>query len=356
MTLRLSVFLAATAVLPAQSRVVPSDRAGVEGFTTHQYPFSYSEVRFQQIWNGDDVAANVALLAGVEFRRDGSNATAHNPRAWSYVVTAYETVVSPVSMTTTWANNRGGSAGTVVHTGPLSVPAGNPAYPTPQAWSLALPFSAPFTFTRNNGHFMLEIEGNDPANLFDQWPVDAENQWRTARGDSTRVSAPGCTGTNGERVSLGLSSAATLVLGGTMTVNMTNTSLAAFANWLGFDNRTWLGVPLPVDLGFLGASGCSLGTDLAVQQIGGGPFTWPIPPVPSLEGEVVFTQALGLAANANAGGFVTSDVFQVRLGGTTAAPGTFQSVYRRSDLGLPTGFMSAASFHGAIVRFLGTFN
>jgi hypothetical protein len=258
-------------------------------------------------------------------------------------------------MTTTWSTNRGG-AGTVVSNGPISVPASSPAFPTPQPWSVTLPFSAPFPFTRSNGHFLLEIEGSDPGNLFDAWPVDAENLWRSARGDATRVSADPCTGRNSERVTLGLSAATTIVLGSTMTVSMTNTPLSAFANWIGASNQTYLGLPLPFDLNILGAPGCFLGADIAVQQVGSGPFAWPIPLVPSLENDVLFTQALGLAPGANAGSFVTSDVFQVRLGGTSSPISRFQSVYRRSGLSMATGFMSAASYYGAVARFSGTFN
>jgi len=341
--------------LCAQTLVVPMDRAAVEGNTTHQYPFSYSEVRFQQIFDGSELASTNAVLTGVEFRRDGSNASAHNARSWSYVVTAYETLVSPASATTTWANNRTGP-GTVVLNGPISVPAGAPVFPTPQPWAVALPFSSPFTFTRTNGHFLLEIEGVDPNNLYDPWPVDAENLWRTARGDSLRVSAAACMGASNEQVTLGLSSASTLVIGGTVTVNMTNTTLSAFANWIGSSNRTYLALPLPFDLGVLGAPGCFLGSDIAVQQVGGGPFAWPVPNNLALEDAILFTQAMALAPNANAGNFVTSDVFQVRVGGPTSPPARFQSIYRRSDLGMATGFMSAASYYAPIARFTGTFN
>lgn len=344
------------ASVSAQTRVSPANRAAIEGAVTHQYPFSYSEVRFQQLWDGGELANTSAALNGVDFRRDGANTASHNARSWSYVVTAYETLVSPVNMTTNWSNNRGVNPGTVVLTGAINVPAGNPSYPTPQPWSLPLLFNAPFAFSRSNGHFLLEIEGNDPANLFDAWPVDAENQWRSARGDSVRVSAAACTGTNNERVTLGLSAAATIVLGGTLTVNMTNTTLGAFANWIGVSNQTYLGIPLPLDLGTLGAAGCFLGADIAVQQVGTGPFAWPIPFVPALENEVLFTQALGLAPGANAGNLVTSDVFQVRLGGTSAAAARNQSVYRRTDLSNVAGFISNASFYGAIVRFQGVFN
>lgn len=348
-------FLLATAVV-GQTRVIPADRTNTEGFVSHQYPFSYSEVRFQQLWDGAELANTNAVLSGVEFRRDGASATANNARSWNYTVTAYETLVAPASMTTTWSNNRGANPGTVVLNGAINVPAGNPTYPTPQAWSIPLLFNLPFTFNRSNGHLLLEIEGNDPANLFDTWPVDAENLWRATRGDSVRVSAAACTGGNGARVTLGLSSATTLVLGGTLTVNMTNTTLTTFANWIGASNQTYQGLPLPLDLGLVGAPTCFLGADIAIQQIGGSAFAWPIPLVPQLENQVLFTQALGVAPGANAANFVTSDAFQVRLGGSSGAVARFQSVYRRSDLPNPVGFMSGLSFYGAIARFQGTFN
>jgi hypothetical protein len=348
------VVLAASAA--AQARVVPADRAMVEGAASNQYPFSYSEVRLQQVWDGAEICTNSATLTGVEFRRDGANEASHNARAWSYVVTAYETTVSPASATTTWANNRGTGNATVVHNGPISVPAGAPTYPTPQAWSLALPFQAPFPFQRSNGHLLLEFEGQDPANLYDPWPVDAENLWTATRGESVQVSAAPCLGSSNEKVELGISAASTLVLGSTMTVNMTNTTLSVFANWIGGSNRDYLGLPLPYDLALLGAPGCFLGADIAAQQVGGGPFQWPIPLALNLQHAVLFTQAMALAPGANSGNFVTSDVFQARLGGPASAVPRFQSIFRRSNLTMATGFMSGASFYGAIVRFQGTFN
>jgi hypothetical protein len=65
---------------------------------------------------------------------------------------------------------------------------------------------------------------------------------------------------------------------------------------------------------------------------------------------------MALAPGANSGNFVTSDVFQARLGGPASAVPRFQSIFRRSNLTMATGFMSGASFYGAIVRFQGTFN
>lgn len=349
-----SVAIVLVASVGAQTRVVPADRTAVEGNATDQYPFSYSEVRFQQIWDGAELANAVAILNGVEFRHDGSNTTLHNARSWNYVVTAAETLVSPVSASTTWANNRT-NPGTVVLNGPINVPPGAPSYPTPQAWSVAIPFQSPFTFARVNGHFLLELEGQDPANLYDPWPVDADNLWRTLRGDSLQVSADGCLGAGNEQVTLSLSAASTLVLGGTMTVNAT-TTLTALANWLGTSNRTYLGLALPFDLALFGAPGCQLASDIAVQQVGGTSFAWPIPTSPSLENQILFTQAMALAPGANAGNLVTSELRQVRLGGPSSPLGRFQSIYRRSGLSMTTGFMSAASFYGAIVRFSGTFN
>ncbi|MEZ5962311.1 MAG: hypothetical protein R3F56_00565 [Planctomycetota bacterium] len=340
--------------LCAQTRVVPADRTTVEGNTTHQYPFSYSEVRFQQIWEGAELANSVAVLDGIEFRADGVNATSRNGRNWSYVVTAAETLVSPVSATTTWANNFT-NPGTVVLNGLINVPAAAPAYPTPQGFAVNVLFNSPFTFARVNGHFILQIEGQDPANLYDPWPSDAENNWRSVRGDAMQVSADGCLGAGNEQVSLSLSSSATLVLGSNMTVTAT-TTLSALANWIGSSNHTYLGLNLPFDLAPFGAPSCTLDTDIAVQQVGGTSFTWPIPNSLALENQILFTQAMALAPGANPGNLVTSDAYQVRIGGPSSALARFQTIFRRSNLSMTTGAMSGASFYGLIARFTGTFN
>ena len=82
----------------------------------------------------------------------------------------------------------------------------------------------------------------------------------------------------------------------------------------GFSNSTWNGVPLPLDLSFLGMKGCNLlvSWDLQVAFYAGpSGGTWdlplPIPKDPTLEGVTFYNQAWVLDPKANAFGVGTSN-------------------------------------------------
>ena len=64
---------------------------------------------------------------------------------------------------------------------------------------------------------------------------------------------------------------------------------------LGTSSSNWLGVPLPADLGVVGAPGCQLFTNLELLQIipvnnGSGAMTWTLPVQPSAVGAQLFAQ------------------------------------------------------------------
>jgi hypothetical protein len=76
--------------------------------------------------------------------------------------------------------------------------------------------------------------------------------------------------------------------------------------------QTGAGIPLPIDLGFLGMPGCPLLVDPEINAplIGIGnsaSWNWPLPPQASLFGIHVYLQAFSLDPTANAFGFVASN-------------------------------------------------
>jgi hypothetical protein len=88
----------------------------------------------------------------------------------------------------------------------------------------------------------------------------------------------------------------------------------------GFSNSTWNGIPLPFDLGQLGAPGCSLLAPGAVLQVantdanGAGSTQVPVPNDASLCGAHAYQQWVILDPTANGLGFVTSNGGDARLG------------------------------------------
>jgi hypothetical protein len=127
---------------------------------------------------------------------------------------------------------------------------------------------------------------------------------------------PGCAGTLG-RTNLSATSAP--VLGQTMNVNLNNLPVNLAVMVFGFSRTLSAYGPLPLDLGFLGATGCPLrvSNDANFVTIGAGnAATWsvPIPNLATILGMQFYNQAFVLDAAANALGAVTSDAAAATVG------------------------------------------
>lgn len=81
----------------------------------------------------------------------------------------------------------------------------------------------------------------------------------------------------------------------------------------GFSDKIWNGIPLPLDLTFLGMNGCRLlaSWDMEIgfysRSAGSWDLTGPISANPALQGFTFFNQAWVMDAQANAFGVGTSN-------------------------------------------------
>jgi hypothetical protein len=120
---------------------------------------------------------------------------------------------------------------------------------------------------------------------------------------------------------------------------------AACLGVFGFSATQYGPLPLPVDLGPLGAPGCSIGASLDWMQgtvadgkgIARFPLAYPLDP--ALRGFVFFTQILILDPGANSFGMATSPVLRQRLGGDPEAA-TILSLNSATD---PVGIVTLQS-------------
>jgi hypothetical protein len=109
-------------------------------------------------------------------------------------------------------------------------------------------------------------------------------------------------------------------LGGTLTTNVDNLPFGLAVMVLGLSNTVTGGaIPLPLDLGFLGAAGCSLRVSLDVTEtvVGVAPtasWTFTIPNNPALMGFLLYNQAAVFDPAANAFGFALSHAYGSVLG------------------------------------------
>ena len=136
---------------------------------------------------------------------------------------------------------------------------------------------------------------------------------------STTTFGAGCS--SGPRTApLGHTVAGDLEIGRPLTLQVHHavTGSPAFV-YLGFSNQSAGGLPLPFDLGYAGAPGCSLLVDPAVTLPTSGQrvrsATVQLPHDLSLVGTRVFTQAAAVAPGANALGMLYSNGAETVVGG-----------------------------------------
>ncbi len=89
----------------------------------------------------------------------------------------------------------------------------------------------------------------------------------------------------------------------------------------GLSNTTWVNAPLPIDLGIVGATGCSALCSLdlllpaVADSMGNASITFPIPNMPSIVGGTFYNQGLVFDSSANSFGLVTTNLGTAMIGG-----------------------------------------
>lgn len=159
----------------------------------------------------------------------------------------------------------------------------------------------------------LELVWNRISAAMDTWD-------NFVQGALTSLIGAGCQGSNGlipQHTATG-----TPEIANSVTYRLTNApNFAVCASMFGFDNVSWNGAPLPVDLAPVGAPGCkiridSVITDAAFTSLTGtSQVTLPFANDPALIGRQLFTQYLVLDAAANALGITFSNAMRTTIGG-----------------------------------------
>ncbi len=98
-----------------------------------------------------------------------------------------------------------------------------------------------------------------------------------------------------------------------------NASVLLTIGALGFQNETWNGVPLPVDLTPAGFTNCSLWLDpvltaVLTQLVNAAPWPVALPNDPSIVGAALFAQAFPLVPNANPAGVIATGAIEAIVG------------------------------------------
>jgi hypothetical protein len=333
---RLIALAAATSLAPAQSLLVlPQSHAQLDGTTATSVPFGRSgPVRVQCLYDPMLFAApgNVTAIA---FRLDGGQSA-----PGKQVDCELRLSTSPrglVTMGADFAGNRGADEVVVLPRQVLALPASTTtATPSPFLPPIAL--AVPFHYDPAAGPLLLEITvfGQPPGS----YVLDATF---VCNSPEVLVGPPACAPAQGQP--LRVESATQQVLWGRPWLARALDAPAGAPVVLGLgdtDVMTSTGVPLPIPLDVIGATGCFLSinaTSLSfqvAQQDGTATFAFTVPNQPTLLGYWAFFQAGVFAPAANPAGLATSQAKRVQVcgfepvarlwaGSTTAVVGNLET-------------------------------
>ncbi len=324
--LALPVTVCGEAVAQLQTAVNPPGNATVEGNSRRGF-FSNTatgRTRHQEIigFSGNPFQG---LIQRVAYRRDNDTIVASgNYAAFSpdFDMTLSTSPNNTLTMSPDFASNIGADA-MLVHSGPVSWPAEAKMPPGPTPFNYAVALSSFFPYQSTNGDLCVEIITQPITNPNSLFFIDAD---ASSAGSSDMVlGAPCGTGSaNDSYVSdnWGPGAYAYAVQdNGPHSVP----SVATF----GTTSPTIAGIPLPVDLFFIGAPGCLLQSDVALGQFPGMTTSsgrwdlyFTIPNLPTLGGQHVRFQWVNVldAGAGNAAQLSVTAGHEVTI--ATPMPGT----------------------------------
>lgn len=303
--------------------VVPAGYATTAGNSANSYPFGWANLRYMQAHAAAELPAT-ATLQGMAVRNRRNNA--QNAKSIPMTIYVGHTTRPARSLATTFASNWAGSP-TRVFNGTLNVPA-FAAQTSASVWTLQVPFSTPFVYSRARGNFLFEAQNRGTStaspNYFDA-VSSTSNQASRLFNSSSFTATTGTLGA-GYSVILQLQTAGSgpgvrLTNTGVPTINQSfniNLSNAASSTigilYIG-------GTRLNASLGAI-APGCSLYTSLdillgavATGASGAGTVPFALPNNASLVGLPFYNQWIVIDRAANNLGLTFSNGGAGKIGG-----------------------------------------
>ena len=333
---------ASAAAVAAQAFVpAPSQPQLSELNSRLNYPLMRAASRMQLVLAPGELGSGAStLFSRLAFRYDGPSLGTNGGTIATLEVRMAPAAVTPAASSGAFAANLAAPATRVLQTA-WSFPAD--ASPNPEefggtAGALALPFTTPYVY--RGGALIVEVlaSGNSNAGAgVTNCMLDAEVEpLGGPQGGATTTNGQGCGGAT-------LGAAGQLAPGGQVALTGTGLGTAQPAvSVLGLSRTSWGSVPLPLDLGFLGATGCALHNDWLLDRAGttsaGGTiaaftpeFTWPVPAEPSLGGAALQFQVIAVKPGANAAQLVTTNNVEVRLGTWRAPTRAYMAHFHHQD-------------------------
>ncbi len=293
-----SIALSWSTTLRAQSKLVsPTGLTNAYGFLNHAIPFGpfagtslQGEVFVQQI--DEQLVGVPRVLQAMAFRHEYS--VPHVAKAYTATVKVGDAATAATGISATFANNfKVGGSSTTVFRGTIHFPA-QVVYPYAPS-----PFDAPVPFTTPFAH-----SGVDPL-VWEVWitattPItpmihhEFGPNWNHLAGRIGAGCSAGGASFDTDGFTTALSTVSRFVNGPVST---------PVALMVGSTNPTWHGLPLPVNLGFIGAPSCHLHVDALAfvatmsSPSGGATLSIPLAMSPGISGQRFRTQWVAVGAN-----------------------------------------------------------
>ncbi|MCA8970107.1 MAG: hypothetical protein KDC95_10000 [Planctomycetes bacterium] len=253
-------------------QVLPAAYKSTIGTSQNSYPFGWSSLRYQQVFDGAETQS--AIFTGISLRY-GSYSGTNAGGARQLALWLGDTSFTPATLTTTYDSNFVSGTKRSVFTGTVNLPTVTGANSNPSLWQFHVPFTAPYVHTRNASRDLLIEVINSSANALGNY-LDA-----TSSGNTTRLYATSTTATTGSlgqnyglvmrfntsgragSTPVALDHVGVPTLGNSFQITLANAPAGALAAiWVGFAKTN---IPLPSNL----APGCSLYASLDVFPLTG---------------------------------------------------------------------------------------
>ena len=310
----------AAADAPAQSRqcCLPRGYEWIEASSYQPLPFGWKGGRYQQLWGPADIPGNQPLLLIKELyiRRDCRGKAC--PSFWVECEMGFSsTTANPRKPSATFAANLGKDYATVLGRKRITLPA-TPAGSGkgPLDWLPAIALDRPYVVQKQGLPGLLwemKVHGADPASPGSLFTLDGV-------GMLMMIGFPGGEGPDGcpalkAGPPLACDSYCYLGPGGTSYMMNISNAPPGGSLLLALGQSSWSfgGLPLPLDLGPLGAPGCKVYTDIwmplptRADNAGRASLQLPLPTGAGNPGIMVYSQAYALAPGVNALGLAASN-------------------------------------------------
>jgi len=306
------------------NHVLPANMATAFGGSGNSIPFTWSPLKYQQVFLGSDLPVPFTM-AGLSLRQD-DNGAGHRIVVDLEIAVGF-TTKSPHTMSTTFAANFDVGPPMVVVPRSQVVFPDTPARPRdPSDFFMTIPWTTTVAWTPAAGHnFLVQVTvyGNSHGGPW-AYGLDA-----TSTGTSRLYASPPTATTGALNVDYGLVmglraptntavpllySTSTPQIGDTFRVRLAQARASAAALLcLGLSDANWAGLALPLDLAWLGAPGCRLLVSIdhaqavATDASGSGSLNYDLPDNIYLLGGRFYNQYLVLDPPANTLGLALSN-------------------------------------------------